>query len=125
MKRNRKPSWIEFKRTMLKQFQPFDAQIKLRADLAKLKQSKGQYLQYLHDFNRLINRVTDMTEADKMDKFINGLQTYTIRRIRESRPRTQECIDIASGIEVNYDNSKVEVNTTSQDKDASFQRRQT
>lgn len=105
MQRTRKPSWIEFRRAMLKKFQPFDTQIKLRSELTRIKYVRGQFFQYLHGFNRIINRITEMSEIDKIEKFTNGLRGYTVRRIREAQPQPlQNCIDLASAIEGTYDN---------------------
>ena len=82
--------------------------MKLRMSLGNLKQGSGKFTYYLHDFNRLLNQIEDMSEHDKMLNFINGLHKSTQRRLRELRPKTlDECIEIASGVEY-YHNNKPE-----------------
>ena len=96
------PIWEELKSKFQKVFVPFNDQMQIRDELARLKQSSGPtgYNQYVHDFNRLINRLLNITEEDRMQYFLGGLSSYTVTRVREACPRTlDDCMEKAGVIE--------------------------
>ena len=104
-----KPSWQDLKKRFLKFFEPYNTRLKLRADLAKLKQGNGpdSYNHYTYEFQRLINQIDNMDVNDKMLNFINGLHPYTVKRIQEAHVETlEECMRIASSIETTLANAK-------------------
>ena len=53
--------------------------MKLRSELARIKYVREQFFQFLHDFNHIINRITEMSEIDKIEKFTNGLRGNTVK----------------------------------------------
>jgi hypothetical protein len=77
----------------------------LRVDLDHLRQNGSgpdAYFTYVHDFKRLVNRLTQISETEQMLYFINGLQRYTQSRVQEFCPSTlEECMQRASAIECN------------------------
>jgi hypothetical protein len=87
------------------QFVPFNNEVKLRVDLDHLRQSGSgpdAYFTFVHDFKRLVNRLTQISETEQMLYFINGLQRYTQSRVQEFCPTTlEECMQRASAIECN------------------------
>jgi hypothetical protein len=101
----RTPEWEIVKQSFLKQFVPFNNEVKLRVDLDHLRQSGSgpdAYFTYVHDFKRLVNRLTQISETEQMLYFINGLQRYTQSRVQEFCPTTlEECMQRASAIECN------------------------
>jgi hypothetical protein len=99
------PDWEIVKQSFLKQFVPFNNEVKLRVDLDHLRQNGSgpdAYFTYVHDFKRLVNRLTQISETEQMLYFINGLQRYTQSRVQEFCPSTlEECMQRASAIECN------------------------
>jgi hypothetical protein len=89
----RTPWWEIVKQSFFKQFVPFNNEVKLRVDLDHLRQSGSGpdvYFTYVHDFKRLVNRLTQISETEQMLYFINGLQRYTQSRVQEFCPTTLE-----------------------------------
>ena len=73
----RTTEWEIVKQSFLKQFVPFNNEVKLRVDLDHLRQSGSgpdAYFTYVHDFKRLVKRLTQISETEQMLYFINGLQ---------------------------------------------------
>ena len=68
----RKPTWTEVKKRFINQFEPYNAQARLRGELLQLKQGSGpnSYNTYVYDFQRLVNQVVNMDDEDKMTYFI-------------------------------------------------------
>jgi hypothetical protein len=90
------------------QFVPFNNEVKLRVDLDHLRQSGSgpdAYFTFVHDFKRLVNRLTQISETEQMLYFINGLQRYTQSRVQEFCPTTlEECItELPQLNEINLD----------------------
>jgi hypothetical protein len=80
----------------------------LRVDLDHLRQNgsgSDAYFTYVHDFKRLVNRLTQISETEQMLYFINGLQRYTQSRVQEFCPTTlEECItELPQLNEINLD----------------------
>ncbi len=96
----RTPEWEIVKQSFLKQFVPFNNEIKLWVDLDHLRQSGSgpdAYFAYVHDFKRHVNRLTQISETEQMLYFINGLQRYTQSPVQEVCPTTlEECMQRAS-----------------------------
>ncbi len=101
----RTTEWEIVKQSFLKQFVPFNNEVKLRVELDHLRQSGSgpdAYFTYVHYFKRLVNRLTQISETKQMLYFINGLQRYTQSRVQEFCPTTlEECMIRASAIECN------------------------
>jgi hypothetical protein len=101
----RTPEWEIVKQSFLKQFVPFNNEVKLRVDLDHLRQSGSgpdAYFTYVHDFKHQVNRLTQISETEQMLYFINGLQRYTQSRVQEFCPTTsEECMQRTSAIECN------------------------
>ena len=102
MNNNKKTTWNEVKEWFIEKFEPYNAQMKLRVELSKLKQKKGpnSYNTYVYKFKRLVNQAFNMNDLDKIIYFKSGLHKYTSQRIQESCAKTlEECMHIADSIE--------------------------
>ena len=80
-------SWSKFKRMMNDCYQPKNLQKALRKQLSDLKQ-EGSIQDYIHDFDRIMNQVREMSEVDKIDRFIDGLHPRTKNKVAFEEPMT-------------------------------------
>jgi hypothetical protein len=82
-------TWNQFKIALRDHFLPANAMRSARDQLAKLKQL-GSVQDYLTRFNSLCLEVDDLSEAEKLDKFIRGL-----------KPKVQEQLELNPSSTIN------------------------
>jgi hypothetical protein len=79
-------TWDEFSRALIAQFMPIAAERLARDQLAKLRQVDGPVRRYIFEFRRLLLRVTDLTPADALHRFIQGLKPALAREVNIRDP---------------------------------------
>ena len=79
--------WEDLKRVLLDNYQPKNLQKALRKKISNLRQH-GTIQTYIHDFDKLMNQITDMSEADKIDRFTEGLKLETGQKVAYEEPST-------------------------------------
>jgi Retrotransposon gag protein len=67
-------NWEQRKQAMTVYYKPHNEQVTSRDGLKKLRQ-KRSVAEYANDFNKLVLKLPDMTEDEKIYSFISGLQT--------------------------------------------------
>ena len=93
-------SFEKFKAELLAIFQPFDNQTTTREELGHLKQEGNDFDEYVRRFQRLIIRLKNATEFEKIFFFKNGLSRGAAERVRELEPKTLlEAMKIARNFE--------------------------
>ena len=79
--------WQEFKNTLYSIYQSQNLQKILRKKLANLRQMNSLN-EYIHSFNQIINQIKNMSEEDKIDRFTEGLNNKTAKRVAFEEPAT-------------------------------------
>jgi hypothetical protein len=69
-----RPKWSQFLLALQAQFEPLPPSFIARTELKSLKQT-GTLNDYINQFRLLSSRIPDMAEADRVDKFIDGLKS--------------------------------------------------
>jgi Retrotransposon gag protein len=67
-------NWEQLKQAMTVYYKPHNEQVNARDGLKKLRQ-KRSVAEYAKNFNKLVLKLQDMTEDEKIYSFISGLQT--------------------------------------------------
>jgi CRISPR/Cas system CSM-associated protein Csm4 (group 5 of RAMP superfamily) len=75
MNRRAPDNWEEFERQLKAQFAPIDELEELRDQLANLKQFRS-VVDYNTEFTNLILQITDLSEAEKINKYKRGLKDH-------------------------------------------------
>jgi hypothetical protein len=78
-------NWEQLKQAMTVYYKPHNEQVNARDGLKKLRQ-KRSVAEYANDFNKLILKLPEMTEDEKMYCFITGLQTEVKLQVELQRP---------------------------------------
>ena len=68
-----KPKWSQFMAHLQAMFEPLPPSFIARAELKSLRQT-GALADYIHRFRLLSSRIPDMAEADRVERFIDGLK---------------------------------------------------
>lgn len=99
---NQQLTWDLLKRELQIQFQPLGLQKQLRSELDVVKQ-KNSFEDYLHQFYKIINKITGMSELDKMHYFTKGLASKTKSEVQYQDPKSlDEAIKIATRYERHF-----------------------
>jgi hypothetical protein len=88
-KPNKTFTWDEFYKLITERFNPVETNKVARAKLSGLKQT-GSASDYGVEFVRVVQQITDMTEADKIYRFIDGLKPKTMEDVDRAQPETLE-----------------------------------
>lgn len=72
--------WEEFCRELTAQFQPINSVKRARDQLAALKQI-GSVQDYVARFRSITIKIPDLSEGDKVDKFVRGLKPHVQREV--------------------------------------------
>jgi hypothetical protein len=72
--------WAEFCRELTAQFQPINSVKRARDQLAALKQI-GSVQDYIARFRSITLKIPDLSEGDKIDKFVRGLKPHVQREV--------------------------------------------
>lgn len=94
-------SWAAFVGALHKRFRPVQAPMLARQRLDRLRQRAGQSVnQYANSFQTTLTPITDMSAADQVHHFINGLLPAIAAKVWERHPtELKAAIDIAVSIE--------------------------
>lgn len=85
---NKPPSYDTFKKEFLSMYQPFDILTTAREELGTLKQVGNNFDEFVRKVQKLITRLTDACENEKIYFFKHGLGKNAGERVRERQPRT-------------------------------------
>ena len=95
----------EFKEMVKSRFQPIAAARTARANLRSLRQSGKSIAEYCNAFYKQIQLISDMSEADKIDNFMNGLVPSIANEVDRRDPKSlQEAMTFAQGVELQLRN---------------------
>ena len=98
-------NWVEFKEMVKSRFQPIAAARTARANLRSLRQSGKSIAEYCNAFYKQIQLISDMSEADKIDNFMNGLVPSIANEVDRRDPKSlQEAMTFAQGVELRLRN---------------------
>ena len=94
-------SWEAFVDALHARFRPVQAPMLARQRLDKLRQRAGQSVnQYSNSFQTTLTPITDMSSADQVHHFINGLLPAIAAKVWERQPtELKAAIDLAVSIE--------------------------
>ena len=82
-------TWDEFMTMLLKRFRPVAAVLIARQSLAKLRQGLGHSVSaYTHRFQTILTAIHDMSAADQVFQFANGLTPTLMSYVLEKQPVT-------------------------------------
>jgi len=81
-------SWDEFMERLLKRFRPVAAVLIARQSLAKLRQGSYPVNHYAHRFQTSLTAIHDMSAADQVFQFANGLTPVLMSYVLEKQPTT-------------------------------------
>ena len=88
---NRLDDWDEFKRDLRRQFRMDNLTRRARDDLYALRQrEKEPVSDFLHKFRQVCIRIDDLSEAEKLDKFLRALNTNVRMQVELKEPATFE-----------------------------------
>ena len=88
---NRLADWDEFKRDLLRQFRMDNLTRRARDDLYALRQREKEPMSdFLHKFRQVCIRIDDLSEAEKLDKFLRALNTNVRMQVELKEPTTFE-----------------------------------
>ena len=91
--------WPEFKDAIRAAFQPANINQDARDRLAILHQTKS-VLNYTAEFNKLCIRIDDISESEKLDRYIRGLKPSVRKEVKIKDPlRLVEAVRIAQTID--------------------------
>ena len=84
-----------FGELFLRRFQPISSNLEAREQLRRLKYN-GNIQQYVSSFQSIMQKITDMTNTDKLDYFSNGLnRSLKLELIKQNVTDLQQAIHIA------------------------------
>jgi len=95
--------WGPFKASLIEQFSPVDPVKTARDQLADLRQ-EGSVREYTSRFRHLCTIINNISEAEKLDRYVRGLKIRTRREIELREPPVQTFTD-ASKIAERVDNN--------------------
>jgi hypothetical protein len=94
-------TWAEFLATLRKRYRPVQASMLARQRLDKLRQRTGQTVNaYANQFQMTLQPIADMSAADQVHHFVNGLLHNVAAKVWERHPLTlPTAIDYAVSVE--------------------------
>lgn len=99
--------WPSFVNALKERFQPLAASRTARAELHNLRQGAMSVADYSNKFYSLIQLITDMGEADQVERFIYGLRHAISKEVDMREPKTlQDAMSAAQKIELLLDNRR-------------------
>lgn len=98
---NTPTTWSEFKNRVRTEFIPQDTQRRQRDKLRELVQTKS-VSSYLESFRNIIISISDLSEAEKLDKFVSGLKPMIRLEVLKAGCNN---IDDASRVALNVDSA--------------------
>lgn len=99
--------WPSFVNALKERFQPLAASRTARAELYNLRQGVMSVADYSNKFYSLVQLITDMGEADQVERFIYGLRNSISKEVDMREPKTlQDAMSAAQKIELLLDNRR-------------------
>jgi hypothetical protein len=93
------PTWTEFKQILVATFKPVNSSKMARDKLATLKQ-KTSVTAYNAEFMQLCIRAGNVSEAEKLDRYVRGLKTKVRMEVELWEPRTlQQAMTLAQRVD--------------------------
>ena len=74
-------TWQHFRNALLRRFQVVNPSLSARDEISNLSQTSSVSI-YTTKFTAIINRISDMTDADKLGRYIRGLKPFLQRQLR-------------------------------------------
>ena len=99
--------WGPFKASLIEQFSPVDPVKVARDQLADLHQ-EGSVREYTSMFRHLCTSIKDISEAEKLDRYVRGLKPHTKRKVELREPPVRTFAE-ASKIAERVDNNLVRI----------------
>jgi hypothetical protein len=100
-------TWVEFKEALKSRFQPIAAARTARANLRNLKQGGKSVAEYCNAFYKQVQLISDMSEADKIDNFVSGLNSVIAREVDYRDPtQLQGAMTFAQAAELRMRNHR-------------------
>ncbi len=97
-----KPKWSQFLAALQAQFEPLPPSFIARTELKSLRQT-GTLNDYINQFRLLSSRIPDMAEADRVEKFIDGLKPALAAKVAAQLCETMiEATTVAWKLEAAY-----------------------
>lgn len=95
-------TWEEFKDLLQQQFKPVDFNLLIRDKLENLRQHTSAD-EYTNKFMDLVSQLPDMSEDDRIHRYLRGLKNKTAAHVRATQPqRLQDAIDSATTFDHSY-----------------------
>lgn len=95
-------TWLEFSERIIAQFKPINSEKVARDALYSLKQTKS-VIGYIFQFNLLCLDIPQITDSEKLDKFIRGLKPNIQSKLLIEDPNTTtQAMEIAQRIDSVY-----------------------
>lgn len=92
-------TWEKFKEELRKAFCPEDVEYAARTNLRELTQTTS-IREYVNKYSTLMLDIKDMSEADRVFNFIQGLKSYHKSKVRRQNPKSlSDAITIAERVE--------------------------
>jgi hypothetical protein len=99
----RPTSWNAFKEALQAQFSPIDPVKVARDELAELKQ-EGNVRDYTCRFRHLCTLISNLSEAERLDRYVRGLKPRTKREVELREPTTfAEVTKLAEKVDSNFE----------------------
>ncbi len=94
------PSWAVFKAGFLARFRPVEASRMARAAIRNLRH-RVRVAGYTQEFQRLLQRIPDMSTSDQIDNYIHGLQSHIAQEVDREQPKTlAAAMEVAQRVEL-------------------------
>lgn len=102
-------TWADFERQVHSRFRPVQAAMIARQKLDKLRQGKQQSVNsYVGIFLSTLTPITDMSQADQVHHFVNGLHQTIAQKVWERQPKSlQEAIELGVSAEGMFNYGRV------------------
>lgn len=113
-KEHRRPNtWEEFQHLIRERFQPLAASRTARTALRGLRQAGRSVRSYTDEFMKLIQLIDDMSEADKREQYMNGLQPSIYNEVDIRDPQTLLAAQtLAQNAEIRHRNVRQNISQT-------------
>jgi hypothetical protein len=100
---NRVTTWDQFQTALMAHFYPIDPIKQARDRIANLRQV-GNVRDYTAMFRQLCTIITNMSDAERLDRYVRGLKARTRQEVELREPNTfEEASRIAERIDVNLE----------------------
>src|SRR5690606_12324550 len=96
-------TWNVFERALYTRFRPLEHALVARQNLERLQQGSQSVDQYAHQFLAVLTSIKDMSEADKVYRFVANLRVAVKQKVLQEGHKTlREAIQSAASHEAAY-----------------------